>query len=114
MTKTTTPADAEAWADAQPVRHGSTRRPYIPLGCDQQGRLTPTMLDDAKLAPAEELQADPPRRISDQERGERMGSAIGWSVVALLCVMAAVHLAHVFGFGPGVARVAGWVASFFR
>lgn len=68
----------------------------------------------ARLAPAEELLADPPRRISDQDRGERIGSAIGWSVVALLCVLGVVHVAHVYGIGPGLARVAGWVASFFR
>lgn len=61
-----------------------------------------------------ELLADPPRRISDQDRGERIGSAIGWSVVALLCVLGAIHVAHVYGIGPGLARVAGWVASFFR
>lgn len=68
MHKTTTPADAEAWADAQPIRYGSTRRPYIPQGCDQQGRLTPT-LDDAKLAPAEELQAEPQRKPLPSQAG---------------------------------------------
>lgn len=117
MNKITTNTDPEAavrYLESQPVRYGATRRPYIPLGCDQQGRLTPTLLDDARLAPAEELQADPPRRISEQDRGERIGSVIGWSVVGMLCLMALVHVAHVYGIGPGVARVAGWVASFFH
>ena len=54
------------------------------------------------------------RRQTPQDIGDAIGSAIGWSVVALLCFMALVHLAHVFGIGPGVARVAGWVAGFFR
>lgn len=90
MTKTTAPADAEAWADAQPIRYSDTRRPYIPLGCDQQGRVTPTMLlYDAKLAPAEELQAEPRRSTTPQAAGELAGTIVGFTLV-LLAVIAGV------------------------
>ena len=123
MTKTTD-ADAERWADAQVRRHTSWPLDILGTGprctgnCKQRRALCvhpvecgvqhPVALDDARLAPAEELQADPPRRISDQDRGERMGNAIGWGVVALLCVLATVHVAHVYGIGPGLARLASF------
>lgn len=65
MTKTTTPADAEAWADAQVQRH---RRAGWPpdIGAQRSyslGHLQDLQtLDDAQLAPAEELQAEPQRK----------------------------------------------------
>lgn len=88
MTKTTTtPADAAEWADSLVVRHRAARRPYIPLGCDQQGRVKPTLLDDARLAPAEELQAPGYCAANSSERTHRV---IVGGVVVLLMVLAVV------------------------
>ena len=84
MNKTTTPADAEAWAAAQPIRHRTAKRPYIPLGCDQQGRVTPTLLDDAQLAPAEELQAD---QMGDINAGVWRWALISAAAVALVVTL---------------------------
>ncbi len=86
MTKTTTtPADAAEWADSLVVRHRAARRQYIPLGCDQQGRVKPTLLDDAQLAPAEELQAEPfKREPTDQDIGEAVGTVVGFVLLILL------------------------------
>ena len=87
MNKTTTPADAEAWAAAQPIRHRTAKRPYIPLGCDQQGRVTPTLLDDAQLAPAEELQRDDFKRPpTEQDIGEAIGTVVGFVLLILVFI----------------------------
>lgn len=91
MNKTVANTDPEAavrYLEAQPVRYKATRRPYIPLGCDQQGRVTPTMLlDDARLAPAEELQAP---GYCAANRSERTHRVIVGGVVVLLMVLAVV------------------------
>lgn len=53
-------SDAERWADErQPARYLHTQamvyaRPYIPAGCDQQGRIE----DGARATPYEELKAN--------------------------------------------------------
>lgn len=77
----------------------SRARPYIPLGCDQQGRMTPTALlryEDAigtcntcpgELEPAEALQRDP----------VRLPPPVPWRQLGagLLVVLLAVAGAHV-------------------
>ena len=93
MNKTTTPQDAAEWADAQTVRHERKRWPYIPQGCDQQGRLTPT-LDDAKLAPAEELQAEPQRKPLPSQAGRFwLGYVAFIAAVALAGVLTLINQA---------------------
>lgn len=101
MTKTTTPADAEAWADAQVRRHKSWPVDILGTGprCTgncKQGRALcvhpeacgvqhPT-LDDARLAPAEELQAEPRRVKTPQDAGELAGTVVGFTVITLAVI----------------------------
>jgi len=98
---TTTDLDAEAWADAQVRRHTSWADTILGTGphCTgmcRQGRALcvhpvecgvqrPVLLDDAQLAPAEELQAEPFKRApTDQDIGEAVGTVVGFVLLFLL------------------------------
>lgn len=102
MNKTTTPADAEAWADAQVQRHRRAGWPLDILGTGprctgmcRQGRalcvhpeacgVQRPVLDDAQLAPAEEMQSEPFKRApTDQDIGEAVGTVVGFVLLFLL------------------------------
>lgn len=125
MHKTTTPETAAAWADAQVRRHKNWPVDILGAGprcagnC-KQGRalcVSPEACSVQKpvlLAPAEELQADKPRKVSEQSRGEQVGNVIGWSVIGLLVFMGVVSALGAFGIGPSLARLAQWAAEVFR
>lgn len=99
---TTTDLDAEAWADAQVRRHTSWADTILGTGphCTgmcRQGRalcvhpvecgVQRPALDDAQLAPAEELQAP---GYCAANRSERTHRVIVGGVVVLLMVLAVV------------------------
>ena len=101
MNKTTTPADAEAWADAQVQRHRRAGWPLDILGTGprctgmcRQGRalcvhpvecgVQRPALDDAQLAPAEELQAD---QMGDINAGVWRMALISAAAVALVVTL---------------------------
>mgnify|MGYP001008486056 CR=1 FL=1 len=98
----TTPADAEAWADAQVARHRRSGSGW-PLdilgtgprcvGSCKQGRALCVHPEAcgvqkpvAQLAPAEELQAEPRRVKTPQDAGELAGTVVGFTVIVLAVI----------------------------
>lgn len=97
---TTTDLDAEAWADAQVRRHTSWADTILGTGphCTgmcRQGRalcvhpvecgVQRPVLDDAQLAPAEEMQSEPFKRApTPQDIGNAVVTVVGFVLLILL------------------------------
>ena len=71
------------------------KMPYIPKGCDQQGRIP-----EAAHAASEIDQDDLPRPAKKEHDGMLIAAA--WGVGAFLCVFALI------GIGKGIAYLFGW------
>ncbi len=75
------------WA-VQSDDHWPPRRPFIPQGCDQQGRLTPT-IEPAHAA----------SEYDEPDTHEDSGGCIVWPLVVGVALLAAVILGAHFGAG---------------